>query len=481
MLHTVTRMFYAVLAVTPWAAGLILALLALRRAGRRVLSPRFFQLAFLLLALRLALPMDLSLAKAPVRVELPAPRAAASVLPLPDEAAPSELPGPAAPTLPAPQHHSTRPDLHTLAAGAALVWAAGALCFLTVRLAGYGRFCWQLFRSRRLAPPGVYDLAWEAFGHPVRVFTVDGLPSPMLVGLFAPALYLPAEGIRPQDLPFILEHEACHARRWDLPGQFLLLAAQSVHWFDPLVHWMARAARLEMELGCDEAVLAGRSLEERRAYGMAVLSVLRKAQAGPAPTLSTGFTAGSDLKRRFTQMFDATQKRQGLPLLALLLALILGASALVGCGEQRPETVPAAQSQPAAPIPEGQDAPGEALPEEAAPGWGWPLEEGTAFEVSRVMSSVHKGMDVAAEQGVPLLSLLDGTVTTAQMHYSYGLHVVVQAEDGRRTLYAHCDQLLVQEGDTVTAGQPVATVGSTGNCTGSAVHIELYQALVVLV
>ena len=486
----IVSMFGAVLTVTPWATLLILALMGLRAAAGKRLSPRFFQLAFLVLAVRLALPVDFSLPAAPVRVELPQSIEAETVaeqpgLPLidaPQQFTPLPRPEvPGVPAVPVPPARPAFPWAEVLSA----VWLAGAAAFLGWHLAAYGHFCRSLHRSRTPAPEDIHRQAAAAFGRPVRVYLADGISSPMLAGLARPAVYLPAGGVSRENLLFVLAHEACHARRRDVPGQFLLLAAQSVHWFNPLVHWMARLARIDMERGCDEAVLHGHDLEYRRAYGIAVLASLTADRARRAPALSTGFSSGEDLKRRFRDMFDLKQKSRGLPLLAALMALVIGASALVACGaepvivQEEASSVPAVSEaasslpvQPSLPTAEA-DAP-EVFVGLSGGDWGWPMEEGDGLWITRVMSDRHRGMDIEAEMGTPVLAMFDGTVTLAMSHYSYGWVLDIRSEDGRVVRYAHCSELLVQEGDTVTAGQMVAKVGNTGASTGPHLHVETF-------
>ena len=79
-----------------------------------------------------------------------------------------------------------------------------------------------------------------------------------------------------------------------------------------------------------------------------------------------------------------------------------------------------------------------------------------------------------------MLAVYGGTVAVANYnHPSYGNHVVIDhgtLPDGHRyrTLYAHLDTLSVAAGDTVTQGQQLGTVGSTGASTGNHLHLELF-------
>lgn len=85
----------------------------------------------------------------------------------------------------------------------------------------------------------------------------------------------------------------------------------------------------------------------------------------------------------------------------------------------------------------------------------------------------HEGLDIAAEKGTEIAAFAAGTVEYTGESTTYGLYFQLDHGNGIRSFYAHCDSVLVQKGDTVSAGQAVATVGDTGNATGSHLHFEL--------
>lgn len=87
----------------------------------------------------------------------------------------------------------------------------------------------------------------------------------------------------------------------------------------------------------------------------------------------------------------------------------------------------------------------------------------------------HRGLDMAAGQGEPIYATRAGKVLKAEFHYSWGNYVVVEHEDGTTALYAHQQQYLVKAGDNVSQGQVIGYVGSTGDSTGSHLHLELCQ------
>ncbi len=95
-------------------------------------------------------------------------------------------------------------------------------------------------------------------------------------------------------------------------------------------------------------------------------------------------------------------------------------------------------------------------------------------------SSFHTGTDFAAPDGTPILAAVDGTVTVAEFSGGYGGLIVIEHTIARQTVataYGHMWEtgIHVQPGDTVTAGQHIGDVGSSGNSTGPHLHFEVRQ------
>ena len=84
----------------------------------------------------------------------------------------------------------------------------------------------------------------------------------------------------------------------------------------------------------------------------------------------------------------------------------------------------------------------------------------------------HKGIDISAKNGTPILAVLDGTVVYSGAQGAYGNVIVLEHPDFVMTVYAHNEKNMVEVGAKVTKGQQIATVGSTGNATGPHLHFE---------
>lgn len=85
----------------------------------------------------------------------------------------------------------------------------------------------------------------------------------------------------------------------------------------------------------------------------------------------------------------------------------------------------------------------------------------------------HMGQDIAAPRGTAVYAANAGTVITSQYQRSYGNVVMIDHGGGISTVYAHNSSLLVSAGQTVTRGQQIARVGSTGDSTGNHLHFEV--------
>lgn len=92
---------------------------------------------------------------------------------------------------------------------------------------------------------------------------------------------------------------------------------------------------------------------------------------------------------------------------------------------------------------------------------------------SNIRSSSHTGLDIAAPTGTPVKAAASGIVTFSGWKGSYGYMIVISHGNGLQTYYGHCSKLYAKNGQTISQGDVVATVGSTGNSTGPHLHLEI--------
>lgn len=87
----------------------------------------------------------------------------------------------------------------------------------------------------------------------------------------------------------------------------------------------------------------------------------------------------------------------------------------------------------------------------------------------------HQGMDLGANKGVSVFAVADGTIISAGWNGAYGYCVEIKHSDGLVTLYGHASSLCVSVGDSVSAGDVIAKVGSTGRSSGNHLHFEVIK------
>jgi len=103
----------------------------------------------------------------------------------------------------------------------------------------------------------------------------------------------------------------------------------------------------------------------------------------------------------------------------------------------------------------------------------WPIKGViTSRFGNEIVTANHKGLDIAGNMGDNIVSAMDGTVVQYSEEGDYGKHLRIQSGEVL-TLYAHCSELLVQEGSTVKQGDVIAKVGATGRATGPHLHFEI--------
>lgn len=85
----------------------------------------------------------------------------------------------------------------------------------------------------------------------------------------------------------------------------------------------------------------------------------------------------------------------------------------------------------------------------------------------------HSGVDLAAPRGTLVLATLPGVATVIRSVTGYGLHVIVDHGGGLSSLYGHLDTVMVVDGEALSQGEIIGTVGSSGNATGPHLHFEV--------
>jgi hypothetical protein len=88
---------------------------------------------------------------------------------------------------------------------------------------------------------------------------------------------------------------------------------------------------------------------------------------------------------------------------------------------------------------------------------------------------LHRGIDIKAPKGTPVVATADGVVEFAEREHNYGLKIVIRHDDQYQSMYAHLGEIKVKAGERITKGSVIAVVGSTGNSTAPHLHYEVVK------
>ena len=336
------------------SSALILALLALRQLFRRTVSRRMQYALWLLVLVRLLVPVNvgtlahnvLSAAEpvqAVVEERLDTPvlyvqdgteRRPAQLLPGKEsQGEPLSPPSDAAQSAPADEYYTVTPTYRTVTLSEALtyVWYAG--------MAGVG--AWFLFTNLRFARAlRKARTPYRVEGCRYPVYLVSALPSPCLFGVLRPAVYLNEKALQsPDALRFVLAHEQTHARHLDPLWSLLRGVCLTVYWFDPLVWLAAVLSREDCELACDEGTLRALGADERAAYGKTLLALVPVCDKPQNPLLgATTMTSGKrSLKERITRIAENRQAKAAAVFAVVALAALVCAVSFTGAPDTPPE------------------------------------------------------------------------------------------------------------------------------------------------
>lgn len=317
------KLFDTVLELS-WQAGLIaLAVMAVRLVLRKKTSRRALCMLWALVALRLLLPVSLTV-ESPVSLqaeEAPVSRAYHAMqearTSVPEEAAPAPAESSGAAAAVVPTEPAAEPvTLRTFARWLPWIWVIGMGCMAAYMLLS---FIWMRLTLRRAEH--IRD----------NVYRCTQWSTPFVLGIIAPCIYVP-ESVSEEDLPQVLAHERCHIRRWDhvvKPFAFLLLA---VNWFNPVL-WAAYVLLgRDMENACDEMALKNADAAQRAAYSRALVSCAAQPKMAAVCPLAFGEVA---VKERVKNVLGYKKPAIWAAVMVAVAAVVIGVCLLTKPAEDK--------------------------------------------------------------------------------------------------------------------------------------------------
>ena len=217
-----------------------------------------------------------------------------------------------------------------------IIWLGGAVIHFLWFALSYLRFCHRLKET--------YSPLWEheqallnTLRNTQKVTACRSIlaSTPMLVGLVHPWIILPPEDITTRQLECILRHELTHLSRRDLLYKWFVVAATSLHWFNPFMPWLRREISRCCELSCDEQVVGSMDERQKQWYGetlLALASLRALPRAVPATTLCE---EKQQLRERLLGIMKYRKATALILLLSCLLTILIAGCASV-LGPQMP-------------------------------------------------------------------------------------------------------------------------------------------------
>ena len=214
------------------------------------------------------------------------------------------------------------------------LWAAGFVAVVLWHMFSHFRFRRALLRDARpLEEPDVINLWWEEqrqvlLKRHIPLLISPATTSPLTIGLFhsTMCLVLPERAYTLDQYRLIFRHELRHVQRRDVDTKCFYILCKALCWFNPLMWLAARRASADLELSCDEMVVYGADDQTRLEYASLLLE-----SAGDDRGLSTCLSASaSSLRHRLRGVVNPGEHTSGTKLLALMMAILVLCSGLVG-------------------------------------------------------------------------------------------------------------------------------------------------------
>ncbi|MCK5764290.1 MAG: M56 family metallopeptidase, partial [Clostridiales bacterium] len=208
------------------------------------------------------------------------------------------------------------------------IWLLGVIIVLTVNIYGYIRFLKYLRKGYK----PVKDIEKILLStllkgrRNVRLLRNEFISTPMLIGIIRPCIIIPDGDFDEVQLKNILLHEITHLNHFDVGIKWLTMIATSIHWFNPLMHFIRKEINKSCELACDEKVIKNFTQNEKQVYGDTLISFAEN-QKYPIGVLQvTMCEEKKSLKERLVAIMKHNRKSK----LIIAFSVILLASVVLG-------------------------------------------------------------------------------------------------------------------------------------------------------
>lgn len=301
---------------------LICLLLIISPLIKRSFVAKWRYFMWLFVAVRLIIPFHISAFKNPITMELPQQ---ISGMPVMTEAVKTAA---AAPSM-------------SLQSILMLIWLAGMVVFTLYQIVNYNTFRKSVKRwSKPVTDENTIRIFNEIKSSLNESRSLDfrickSVSTPMVFGIIKPKLLLPDYDYTERELAVILRHEMVHFKRNDIWYKLILVIANGINWFNPLVYVMVNAANKDIELACDAEVVKEHDMAYRRSYCEAILTVVHNKKCASRPLSTCFIISRKVIQERFKDILDLKKKRKGVGLFIIVaLSVIISGGAVTFATEK---------------------------------------------------------------------------------------------------------------------------------------------------
>ncbi|MFF0830955.1 M56 family metallopeptidase [Brevibacillus sp. NPDC003359] len=333
-----------------------------------------------------------------------------------------------------------------------LVWIGGVVIFaITMTLSTY-RLLSQLKNDAFLQDEAilrVFSQCKKQMGItksiPLRMS--HRMTSPALMGIWRPQIWLP-ENLLDQfdehELRHIFLHELAHWKRQDIPVNSIMSVLLILNWFNPLLWYAASRMRKDQEMACDALALTYLQETEVPRYGYTMIKMLELYACPKQIRFTAGFSSSKkQVKRRIEMIRHFKKRAYTWTVSGIVVVLALGVFTLTDAkkvlGNEVTFAVPA--------------------------------------EGEMRSATDHASLSIINTLNTPVKAAGSGKVVKAEYDTKTGKgnQVILEHEGGYQTVYSHLEKLEVTAGATVTQGQLIGLLGSTGRSTGPHLSFQVIE------
>ena len=209
------------------------------------------------------------------------------------------------------------------------IWAIGVVLFVVTSTVKYFRY-----RHLTLHKSKLID-SMDCKDCKIPIVVSSAAHTPMLIGLIKPKIVLPDMNFSNEELSVVLAHEMVHHKRKDLLVKLLMLAANAVHWFNPVVYALNKQLGIACELSCDEKVVSKMDIKGKRLYGETILQVLSHSTTNRnlrynIPLTTNLCSSSKNFKRRLINMMKAKKEKRPIAAFVAATAVLCVSFAMSG-------------------------------------------------------------------------------------------------------------------------------------------------------